>query len=487
VDTHFESVVFMHKDCPVCHSEGFSAQSRILLSTESRQTIATLYQVTTDMLGLHEAALSDSAWKRLGLIEGGSVIATHPDPLESLGHVRSRIHGHDLEPPAFKAIIRDIVAGRYSDIDMAAFITACASRPLNYEEVLGLTQAMVESGERLSWTNAIVLDKHCVGGLPGNRTTPIVVAIVASLGLTMPKTSSRAITSPSGTADSMETLAPVRLGASAIRRVVAQEGGCIVWGGGVDISPADDILIRIERAIDIDSEGQMVASVLSKKIAAGSTHVVLDLPVGPTAKVRSPEAAVALSDSLSRIAAEFELQARVVLSDGSQPVGKGIGPALEARDVLAVLQSSPQAPADLRDRAVTIAGELIELAGLATQGAGRPKAAQALADGSAWDKFQRICEAQGGMRTPPVAAHSRPLLASKPGFVEVIDNRRVSKLAKLAGAPDDKAAGVEVHVRLDEEVVTGQPLCTIHAEAPGALAYALEYAAKNRDMFTVRG
>ena len=190
---------------------------------------------------------------------------------------------------------------------------------------------MVDAGDRLTWSSEVVLDKHSVGGLPGNRTTPIVVAVVASHGLTMPKTSSRAITSPAGTADTMETLAPVDLDLPAIRRVVEREYGCVVWGGAVRLSPADDILIRVERALDIDSEGQLVASVLSKKIAAGSTHLVLDVPVGPTAKVRSVDAAHALSGALSDVAAAFGLKTNIVLSDGMQPVGRGIGPAPRQR------------------------------------------------------------------------------------------------------------------------------------------------------------
>ena len=217
----------------------------------------------------------------------------------------------------------------------------------------------------------------------GNRTTPIVVSIVAALGLKMPKTSSRAITSPAGTADTMETMAPVDLDTAAIRRVVEREGGCIVWGGSVRLSPADDILIRVERALDLDAEGQMIASVLSKKIAAGSTHLVLDLPLGPTAKVRTPEAAERLSRALSSVAEHFGLKTKCIVSDGTQPVGRGIGPALEAHDVLAVLQNAPQFPLDLRERAISLAGALLELAGLASGGNGAGLAASTLDDGRA--------------------------------------------------------------------------------------------------------
>jgi thymidine phosphorylase len=485
IDTQYEAVVFMHKDCPVCRSEGFTAHNRILLRTGDRHIIATLHQVTTDLLGLDEAALSEQAWLRLGLTGGETITASHPDPVGSLSHVRGRIYGNKLTDAALKAIVTDMVDGKYSDIDLSSFITSCAARPLDRGEVLALTRAMVEAGDRLTWNRDIVVDKHSVGGLPGNRTTPIVVAIVAALGLTCPKTSSRAITSPAGTADTMETMTRVELDTAEIHRVVEREGGCIAWGGAVKLSPADDILIRIERALDIDTEGQLIASVLSKKIAAGSTHVVLDIPVGPTAKVRSPEAAQKLAAGLTAVAEAFGIRVAVNVGDGEQPIGRGIGPALEANEVLAVLQGAKDAPKDLRARALALAGTLLELGGAATQGQGQGLATRALDDGRAWAKFQRICEAQGGMRTPPASKHRHPLLAERPGRVAAIDNRKIAKLAKLAGAPEAKAAGVKLHVKLGAVVAAGDPLCTVHAEAPGELAYALDYAASKPGIFSI--
>lgn len=484
IDTHSEMVVFLRKDCPVCRSEGFSTHSRVLLRAGDRHVIATLYQVSGDLVDTCDAGLSDAAWDKLGLKDGDEIVAAHPEPLQSLSFVRSRIYGNRLDDGAFSAIIADIVDGKYSDLHISSFLTACATKPLDLGEVFGLTRAMVGAGERLSWGKRLIVDKHSVGGLPGNRTTPIVVSIVTALGLIMPKTSSRAITSPAGTADMMETLAPVDLDLAAIHRVVDQEGGCIAWGGAVRLSPADDILIQVERALDIDTEGQMIASVLSKKIAAGSNHLVLDMPVGPTAKVRNRGAAKSLSAGLLAICRDFGIRACILEGDGSQPIGRGIGPALEARDVLAVLQGDAKAPTDLRDRAIELAGALIELAGV-TENAGAELAAKTLADGRAWTKFQRICTAQGGMREPPKSRHHRSLLAHRSGRFTEIDNRKIANLAKLAGAPEDKAAGVDLHVRLEDVVVAGQPLCTIHAEAPGELAYALSYAAANPDIFRI--
>jgi thymidine phosphorylase len=475
----------MRTDCPVCRSEGLLARSHVLLIAGGNEVIATLYQTNDSWLGANEAGLSEAAWRRLGVSDGDPIRVRHPPPLDSLADVRRRIYGGRLDARAFKGVIDDIVRGRYVDIHVATFIAACSAMKLDLSEIRHLTNAMVEAGERLTWPAPCIIDKHCVGGLPGNRTTPIIVAIAASAGLVMPKTSSRAITSPSGTADTMETLAPVDLSLEAMRRVVEQEGACIVWGGAMHLSPADDILIRVERALEIDTEGQLIASVLSKKIAAGATHLVLDLPVGATAKVRTQEAAAELTAHLEAVASDFGIKAHVVLTDGSQPVGRRIGPALEARDVIAVLQNASDAPHDLRERALRLSGAALELAGKAGSGVGRSSAEEILRDGRAWAKFQRICEAQGGMREPPQAPLTQVMECPHSGYVAHVNNRKLARLAKLAGAPDDKAAGLELHVRLGDQVSAGQPLVTVHAVAPGELNYAMDYAAASADMFGI--
>ena len=238
----------------------------------------------------------------------------------------------------------------------------------------------------------------------------------------------------------------------------------------------DEARRRIERELDIDTEGQLIASVLSKKIAAGATHVVIDIPVGPTAKVRSIEAAQHLADRLTETAAQFGLVLRCIFSDGNQPVGRGIGPALEAQDVLAVLRCDEDAPMDLRERAASVAGVVLELAGTVAEGDGMRLALETIDSGCAWEKFQRICAAQGGLRQPPVAEYVEPLIAAHAGRVVHIDNRKLARLAKLAGAPQSLAAGISIQVRLGDEVARGQTLLLLHAQTQGELAYALGYA-----------
>ncbi len=476
IDTHHEPVVVLRADSPVVRAEGFEAHARIEVLGAQRSIVATLNILTSgELLDPDEVGLSEAAWHRLQPQPGERLRFRFARPSDAMSQVRAKIFGSHLREGAFEAIIDDIVAGRLSNVEIAAFLVACAGGRMSSAEVTNLTRAMVHSGARMSWPHALVVDKHCIGGLPGNRTTPIVVSIATALGLVMPKTSSRAITSPAGTADTVETITRVDLDLAQMRRVVEAEGGCMVWGGAMNMSPADDLLIRVERMLDLDSEAQLVASVLSKKAAAGSTHVVIDIPSGPTAKVRSPEQAQSLLRALGASAHALGLQLLGMVTDGSQPVGRGVGPALEAHDVLRVLSNHPQAPDDLRRRALDIAAAVVELGGLATGVAARELAAQVLADGRAWRKFEAICKAQGAFREPGVAPFRRPLPAPITGVVRAIDNRLLARAAKLAGAPRAPTAGLLLGAHVGERVEQGQPLFELHAQSQGELDYALDF------------
>ncbi len=274
INTSKTAIIYMREDCHICRSEGFVAEARVEVTLNNRTIIATINttEATSNLLKPGEASLSRYAWDLLSAKVGDKISIAHPKPLDSLSSIRSKLYGNELKTEEINHIVADVVTGQLSDVQIAMFLAGSAGSRLNTNEILDLTNAMVHTGKQLHWSSPFIVDKHCVGGLPGNRTTLIVVPIVAAFGLMMPKTSSRAITSPAGTADTMEVFAPVNLDIKTLQKVVEQEHGCVAWGGAVALSPADDLLIRIERSIDLDSEGQMVASILSKKIAAGATR-----------------------------------------------------------------------------------------------------------------------------------------------------------------------------------------------------------------------
>ena len=485
IDTQIEHVVYMLKGCSVYKSEGFESLSRVQVEVNGKKIIASLNIVSSALLKKGEAGLSESAWLLLGAKHGDIAHFSHPPTVHSMVYVRSKLFGNELNKASFVAILNDLISGLYSNIETAAFISACAARSLSLNEITDLTRAMIETGQQLHWQKEIVVDKHCVGGLPGNRTTPIVVAIVAAAGITIPKTSSRAITSPAGTADTMETLTKVDLDLQSIQEVVKKENGCFVWGGSVKLSPADDLLIRIERALDIDSDGQMIASVLSKKKAAGSTHVLIDMPVGKTAKVRSQEAAEKLKSYFEAVGSKLGLIVKVVITDGSQPVGRGIGPALEAMDVLSVLRNESDAPQDLKIRALQLAAEILELCGRAEKKDAYQLAEKILEEGLAYTKFTAICNAQGAFKTPGFAKFKYEVRSSESGSVSEIDNRKIARAAKLAGAPREPSAGILLKVRLGDKVAINDILYLVFSEAEGELNYALDYVKAQKEIIKI--
>lgn len=485
IDTYKENIAYMPRGCEICKSQGFNVLSKIEIKQNGKSILATL-NITGNQLVAHgEIGLSEIAFRRLGLEEGAPVDLAHPNPLVSTDYIRMKLEGKRLNKNHFLEIIQDILSSRYSNIELTAFVTACSGQKLNERETLYLTQAMIETGEKIDWGLPLVLDKHCIGGLPGNRTTMIVVPIVAAFGLPIPKTSSRAITSPAGTADTMECLTDVSLSLAQMKKVVAQENACIAWGGSLALAPADDIIISVERPLNIDSEAQMIASILSKKKAAGATHVLLDIPVGPTAKVVSKRRAAYLQMLFEKTGKRIGLKIKTVVTDGRQPIGRGIGPTLEAQDVLQVLQLAKEAPQDLREKSIFLAGQLLELSGQLRPHTGIREAQKILDSGQAYEKFLRIAQAQGPLKKLGQAPFVYTVASPKKGKVLSIHNQKIAKVAKLAGAPQDSKAGVYLQAKLGQALKKGEPMFLIHAENEELLNFAKEYVRTNPDVVEV--
>ena len=477
LDTGRENIAVMFAGSSALRPELFRSFSRVAIVAADRTIIATL--MTSDdpaLVGPNELGLAEPAFRRLGQPAGTSIALSPIAPPESLEAVRRKIAGGTLATAEIEAIVRDIASYRYADIEIAAFLVGAASF-MSTDELLGLTRAMADAGTRLNWQQPLVVDKHCIGGIPGNRTSMIVVPIVAAHGLRMPKTSSRAITSPAGTADTMEVLARVDLDADEMRRVVETCGGCLVWGGHVRLSPADDVLISVERPLGIDNRELMVASILSKKLAAGSTRLLIDIPVGPYAKVHDSDEGMRLRKLFEHLGDRLSLTTEIIVTDGRQPIGKGIGPVLEARDVMQVLSNDPAAPADLREKSMRIAGHILEYDPALRGGAGYARAQELLESGAALATMQRIIDAQGPPPMHATLGHlTADVVAERAGVVTAIDNHRLNRLARLAGAPIAKGAGISINKKIGDRVERGEQLYKIYACEPFEFDFAVTAA-----------
>lgn len=480
IDTHPENTAFLLRHSNGYSAEQFQALRKIRIFSQGREILANLAVVDDPaIIGPGEIGLGEQAFRRLALPEGTDADIAQARPPASLEFVRRKIEGEALGDGEIARIIEDIAAYRYSHMEIAAYLVACAGF-MTTQETLSLTRAMVDVGNRLHWDSSLVVDKHCIGGIPGNRTSMIVVPIVAAHGLLCPKTSSRAITSPSGTADTMEVLATVDLPEDRMKAIVAQENAVLAWGGRVGLSPADDALISVERPLRLDTMEQMVASIISKKVAAGSTHLVLDIPVGPTAKVRSQGDAVRLRKLFEYVARHMGLEVTVVFTDGAQPIGRGVGPVLEARDVMAVLRNEPDAPEDLRDHAVMLAGHALDFDPSIEGGKGFARALELLASGAALAAMERLIDAQGRnpVQLEPGHLH-HDVAAVRDGRVASIDCERIARIARQAGAPMDKGAGIDLLAKVGTPVRAGDVLYRIHANTHTGLDFACDLAGES--------
>ncbi|VTU46647.1 Pyrimidine-nucleoside phosphorylase (plasmid) [Variovorax sp. SRS16] len=422
-------------------------------------------------LAAGEIGLSRETFEALGAAQGSQVaVRAIPAPRSHALLVR-KIRGEALNEAQYRRLLRDIVEGRYADRELTAFLVA-ATQNLSDAEVLSLARVRTSLAHCLTWDERIVVDKHSMGGVPGSRITPIVVSLVAAHGLAMPKTSSRAITSAAGTADVMEVVARVDLTVEEVQRCVAEARACIAWNGRLNHSVLDDAMNAVTRPLGLDSTRWSVASILSKKKAAGATHVIVDLPCGPYAKLRTEHAALELAALFEATGAGIGLHVRALVTDGSRPIGRGIGPALELRDVLCVLDNRADAPCDLRDKALRFAGQILAWdPAVGSAEKGRAVAQALLQSGAARRAFARIVEAQGAHDAPVrPSTLTHVVRAEHDGVVNGIDGWTLAGIARLAGAPVDKGSGIDLLCQVGDAVGAGDPLYRIHAATPDSLA-----------------
>lgn len=401
-------------------------------------------------------------------------------PQLALEAIRKKLVGKRLTYKEVYAVMDAIAKDRLGEILTTYFAASGYSKGFTNEEIYYLTKAMVETGERLHF-KGIVADKHSVGGMPGTRTTLIVVPLVAAAGFRIPKGSSRAITTPGGTADCMEVLSPVEFSKEEIYRIVEKTNGCIVWGGSFNIAPADDEIIKVEEPLLFESYDKILVSIMAKKIAFGSSHVVIDLPYGKTMKVRSLDSAEMLKRKFEYLARKFNMKIRVFIHKTQEPAGRGIGPLLEVREALRVLEQHPNKPLDLETRALDLAGGLLDLCledkkRLSERikrefGNGREWARMLLEEGVALLKMQDIIKAQGG--NPNIDSEDlKPakfrfeVKGGRSGRVSEINNKNLTIIARILGAPTVKSAGIYLNKKTGDELIKGETLFTMYASSP---------------------
>ena len=447
---------------------GLKAVDRVRLTAGEKEIVAIL-DVATETVRQGEVGLYKDLKKYLGEPDEIKVLpAIKP---KSMRYITDRIRGRNLQAGEHRQIVKDVSDRSLTGLEIAAFITSLEMRPLSMDEAEAITRAMVDLGQTLDWGKHPIFDKHSIGGVPGDKTTLLLVPTIASLGYTIPKTSSRAITSPAGTADRVEILCPVELDLEEIMDVVARTNGCMVWGGAVDLAPADDLFIQVEYPLSIDP--LYLPSVLGKKKAAGADYVVIDLPTGKGAKLSTVEEANEFGWDFIRLGKKLGMQVQCGITFGEQPIGNNVGPALEAQEALQTVMNIKDTP-DLTEKVASLSGILLGMNG---EKEGKQKALEALSSGKAENKMREIIEAQGGdPRIKPedieIGTHTLEIPSDKSGEVFWINNRQIVSIARSLGTPKHKGAGICLPKKIGGMVKEGDTILKLYADKTSNLSRA---------------
>jgi AMP phosphorylase len=446
--------------------------NRVNIYYRNKKIIAVV-DLASNMMKEDEAIVSSEIAKFLNLKEGNEIRISLAKKPESNHLILKKLKGTELNEKEIKQIIEDITKNALTESEIAFFVSAVYKTGMTLNETINTIKAIVGTGKKLDLKNKIIVDKHSIGGTPG-RITPIVVSICAAAGLTIPKTSSRAITTASGTADAMETICKVDFSIEELKKIVEKTNACLVWGGSLDIAPADDKIIQIEKIINLDPESQLLASIMSKKIAVGAKHVLIDIPYGKFAKVSFVKAKH-LEKRFLDISKYFKINLRCFLSEIKEPSGNGIGPALEIQDSIKVLLRKDSCY-KIEERAVELSAILLEMTGKASKGKGKELALEILNSKKAWEKFKQVIKYQSGnaeMKFREVK-YKYNILAARNGIIKEIDIKKINYLAGVAGCPIDKYAGLYLYKHLNEKVKKNDIILTIYSESKEELNDAIE-------------
>ena len=484
MDTGELTAVLNEEDCMEL---GVREQDRVKIKHETKDTITAIVHTTDSVVNPGEVGILGKTFATLRAESGEEVEVLCTGRPESVDYIRKKMDGIELSTEEVRKLVGDIAARNLSNVEMAAYVTALHINGMNLRETVDLTVAMVESGETVEFDRSPVFDFHSVGGVPGNKVTLIIVPIVAAAGFLIPKTSSRAISSAGGTADIVEVFAPVEFTSSDLKRIAEKVGGTLAWGGSMNLAPADDLIIRVEYPLGIDPHAQLLASVMSKKKAAGADYVVIDIPMGEGTKVKNMDEARAYARDFIDLGEALGIKVECAVTYGGQPVGRAIGPALEAKEAISILEGENH-PGSVIEKACGLAGMLLELGGMSD---GVEKAKQILDSGKAHKKLKEIIAGQGGdpnirSKDIKVGRFKYDVTARKVGYVSAINNKDLVRIARLAGAPKDKGAGILLNKKRGHQVDLGEMLYTIYAENEAKLERAADMA-RRTDSVSIEG
>ena len=379
------------------------------------------------------------------------------------------------------SIIKDISENKLDDIMMTYYVASSFAHPTTDEETYLTAKAMAECGVTFKYPKGeIIADKHCIGWVPGNETTMALIPLIASLGIKIPKNFSKSITSPAATGECVNVLMNINFNKEWIEELIKKVNCCLVWWGGLDLAPADDKLIKVQYPLSMQSKAKVVSSIMAKKYAMWVTHSLIDIPVGPTAKVTSLKEARDWKKRFEIVGKKLGMKMSVQITKAHEVIGNWVGATLQVREVLRILQQHPERAKDLENKIIFLAGRLIENIWLAkTKRSAEALARKQLESWAAWNKMKEIIEAQGGnpdvdSETLELGKFTYDIVATKSGKMKVMDLHDVNAICRKLGCPVIDQAGMYIYKKLGSAIKQGDVIATLYANDETSLKSGIE-------------
>ena len=472
-----ENIAYVNKECTAYKVDDIKTMVRVEIHGGSVPISAFLNVVTSNrFVKPGELALNTEAFRAIGLPEGARVSIVMNEPPLSLSAVHKKIRGGVLTLNEYKSIVHDIQMHRYSNIDLTSFLTACYSFFTPTEAVCFVKALLAE--KKLYWDEEdIVVDSYTLGNIPGNNTDLIVMAIVAAYGLPIPKSIVRDKGMNCGFSNTLEFFTDVDKTAVEVQKIIKGARGAVFNYNILPVYKELSVLQNVSSYLNFDDEIFAVIEMLAEKVSAGVTHLVVDIPVGAKTLVKTTQQAVFVRKFLEYAGDMLGINIDAVVTDGREPVGAGIGALLEARDIMQILHNKENAPNDLKEKALFLAGRILEFDPKLRGGQGYNAAKEILTSGRALQAFEKIVAMQGKTRqTSDLGMLMRDVAASVSGKVRAIDGKIIRKISVLAGASQCPGAGVYLMKKAGDMVAKGETLYQIYACDAGAFALANSFA-----------
>ena len=408
----------------------------------------------------------------------------------SMQAIRKKLLWKKITDEEIDAIIEDIKDNKIHDLVLAYYVATSFFYKSDVHELAYTTKATAYTWDmyRFPW---IVAGKYCIWWVPGNETTMIVIPILASLWITMPKSFSKAITSPAATGECVNVLMDIEFDKQEVIRLTDKVWACLVWNEKLNLAPVNDRIIKVSAPLGMEPYARMISSIMAKNYAMGINHCLIDIPMWPTAKVATMRDAKRVAKRFKEIWEYLWIKMDIEITDWSEPIGRWIWACLQAREALRILQQYKTRSEDLEKKAIFLASRLLMLCGAANNMWNAENLVKTqLTNWEAWKKMQEIIKAQNG--NPNIKSEdiqlgkfSHDIIAEKDCRIKKVDMKHLNTMVRWLWAPKQYQAGIYLHKRVWDKVKKGEVIYTMYSDSANKLSLIKEMQ-KEKDFYTYK-